>query len=68
MSVLNGERRTVASFGYRNGETVPYMGWKKLYRRERKVESEGMVTGWQVLILEIGLKIYWNKKKNETKG
>ena len=50
---MRAERRTGATLGYRNSETLPYMGRKKLERREYKVECEVMVTGWQVLILEI---------------
>lgn len=55
-----------ANLGYWNSETVPYMVRKRLKRREYKVQCECMVTGWQVLILEIGLKIYCNRKKNKT--
>jgi len=60
---VRAERRTEANLGYWNSETIPYMVWKKLERREYKVQCEGMVTGWQVLILETGLEIYWNKKE-----
>jgi hypothetical protein len=63
---VRAERRTGANLGYWNSETVPYMARKKLERREYKVRCEGMVTGWQVLILEIGVKIYWDKKNNKT--
>ena len=55
-----------ANLGYWNSETVPYMVRKRLERREYKVQCECMVTGWQVLILEIRLKIYCNRKKNKT--
>jgi hypothetical protein len=41
---------------------------KKLESREYKVQCEGMVTGWLVLILEIGLKIYWDKRKIKHRG
>lgn len=55
---MRAERRTGANLGYWNSETVPYMARKKLERREYKVRCEGVVTGWRVLILEIGVKIY----------
>jgi len=52
------------------GIVQPYLIWcgKKLERREYKVQFEGLVTGWQVQILGIGLKMYWNSRKNKTWG
>ena len=62
---MRAEHRTGSRLGYRNSETEPYVVRKELERRENNVLCEVMVTACQVLILEIGLKIYWNKNKNK---